>query len=215
MGERTPRRRLRQNEPVGTRSLILEEATRLIGRHGVEEMRLKDIADAIGIQTPSIYRHFESREAIIAELTRTMVEELAQALNPDPALAPAAWMECWARNLVRFFADKPGYARMMLRDLATPGGFDPISAALGPVENTQKIDAIIRINESFRAAYQRGIAAAAFDKAIDPSFFSMMFGAVLVSLVWPYSGVAAPVCGAELEALQTRAARLALSLLRA
>ncbi|MBY8825265.1 TetR/AcrR family transcriptional regulator [Sphingomonas colocasiae] len=214
MSERTPRRRLRQNEPVGTRSLILEEAMRLIARDGVEEMRLKDIADAVGIRIPSIYRHFESREAIIAELARAMVEELAQFLSPDPALDPVAWMESWARGLVWFFANKPAYGRMILRDLATPGGFGPISAALGAVEDTPRLDGVSRMVDALRAAHRRGIADGAFTADLDPGFFSMMFGTVLVSLVWPYSGTSAAIGVAELERLQSRAASLALSLLR-
>ncbi len=214
MSERAPRRRLRQNEQVGTRSLILEEAMRLIARDGVEEMRLKDIADAVGIRIPSIYRHFESREAIIAELARSTVEDLAQFLSPDPALDPIAWMESWARGLVWFFANKPAYARMILRDLATPGGFGPISAALGAVEDTPRIDGVVRMVGALRAAHQRGIAANLFRQELDPGFFSMMFGTVLVSLVWPYSGAVASIGVAELERLQSRAASLALSLLR-
>lgn len=214
MSERTPRRRLRQNEPVGTRSLILEEAMRLIARDGVEEMRLKDIADAVGIRIPSIYRHFENREAIIAELARTMVEELAQFLSPDPALDPVAWMESWARGLVWFFANKPAYGRMILRDLATPGGFGPISTALGAVEDTPRLDGVSRMVGALRAAHRRGTADGVFTADPDPGFFSMMFGTVLVSLVWPYSGSATAIGVAELERLQSRAASLALSLLR-
>ncbi len=214
MGERPPRRRLRQNEPVGTRKLILEEATRLIARDGVEEMRLKDIADAIGIRIPSIYRHFENREAIIAELARAMVDELALFLTPDPELPPVAWVESWARGLVWFFANKPGYGRMILRDLATPGGFGPISTALGPIEEAPNINAVARITESFRAAHQRGVATGVFTRPVDPTFFSIMFGAILVSLAWPYAGASGPVGVAELERLQAQSARLSLSLLQ-
>lgn len=215
MAERASRRRLRQNEPIGTRDLILEEAMRLIARDGVEELKLKDIADAVGIQTPSIYRHFESREEIIAVLARTMLDELAQFLSPDPELPPIAWMESWARGLVWFFAAKSAYVRMLLRDLATPGGFGPLTTAFGPVEDATKIDAVGRINENLRVAYMRGVAEGVFKPGIHPSFFSLMFGAILVSLAWPYAGVAASVGVSELERLQSQAVTIALALVTA
>lgn len=215
MAARAPRRRLRQNDPAGTRELILEEATRIIGRYGVEELRLKDIADAVGIQAPSIYRHFTSREAIISTLARNLTEELADFLTPDEEMEPQAWMEQWARGLVLFFAARPAYVRMMLRDLSTPGGFEPFTAAFGPVENTTQVDLVIRINQSFAKAYGRGVEAGLFKPGLHSSFFSLMFGAILVSLAWPYSGTRPSVAAADIERLQKQAVTMAETLLRA
>ena len=67
-GARQPksRRRLRRNDPASTKELILDEAARLIERQGVAEMMIKDIADAVGIRPPSVYKHFASREDVVA-----------------------------------------------------------------------------------------------------------------------------------------------------
>lgn len=215
MAARAPRRRLRQNDPAGTRELILEEATRIIGRSGVEELRLKDIADAVGIQTPSIYRHFTSREAIISTLARSLTEELADFLTPEEEIEPQAWMEKWARGLVLFFAARPAYVRMMLRDLSTPDGFEPFTAAFGPVENTTQVDLVIRINQSFARVYGRGVEAETFKPGLHSSFFSLIFGAILVSLAWPYSGAKPSVGAADIERLQEQAVAIVNTLLRA
>lgn len=187
---------------------------RIIGRHGVEDLKLKDIADAVGIQAPSIYRHFPSREAIISTLARSLTEELADFLTPDEDLEPDAWMEQWARGLVLFFAARPAYVRMLLRDLSTPGGFEPFTAAFGPVENTTEVDLVIRINASFAKAYGRGVEAGLFKPGVHPSFFSLMFGAILVSLAWPYGGARPSVAAADIERLQKQAVTLANTLLR-
>ncbi len=212
MAAKPSRRRHRQNEPQGTRELILAEAMRLIARDGVEEMKVKDVADAVGIQTPSIYKHFENRDAIIAELSRNMVEELAQFLNPDPDLPPLAWLETWVKGLVWFYASRPAYVRMVLRDLATPGGFEPMVAALGPVEETANIDAVARFDDAFRAAYAKGVDAGVFQPIDHSTFYSMLFGAVLVSLAWPYSATRKPFGAAELDRLQSIAVAAALHL---
>ncbi len=71
---------------MSTRELILTEAMRLIARNGVEELRIKDIADSVGIQMPSIYKHFANREAIIATLAQKMVGEVARV----PATRPGS-----------------------------------------------------------------------------------------------------------------------------
>lgn len=214
MAARPSRRRHRQNEPVGTRELILAEATRLIARDGVEEMKVKDVADAVGIQAPTVYRHFASREAIIAALATAMVDDLAQFLSPDPGLTPLAWVESWAKGLVWFFASRPAYVRMLLRDLATPGGFAPLTAAFGAVADTPKIDAVVHINERFRAVYLRGVDDGVFRPGLSPTFFSLMFGAILVSIVWPYAGGNASMGVHDIERLQANAVSIALALLK-
>lgn len=212
--ERPPRRRRRTSDPLGTRELILEEAMRLIARDGVEEMMLKDVADAVGIQPPSVYRHFVNREAIITALAARMMDELADFLTTEQDMEPVAWMERWARGLVWFFASRPAYVLMLLRDLATPSGFGPMTAAFGPLEDTTEIQGVVRINEAFRAVYQRGVSEKVFRPGIQQMFFSTVFGAVLVSLVWPYSGKRAAYGAQDLERLQSNVVAIALALIK-
>lgn len=212
MARKASRRKLRQNEPLSTHDLILAEAMRLIARDGVEEMKIKDIADAVGIQMPSIYKHFVNRDAIVATLARTMVEELALFLMQDRDQPPEAWIRNWAKGLVWFYATRPAYARMLLRDLATPSGYPALNEALGPIDATADIEPIKRLSEHFDAAYAKGVKAKVF-KPVDPSlFFSVMFGLVVVSITWPYSGTAKPLGAAYIEKLQSVAAATAFHL---
>ena len=57
-------------EPEGptTRQRILREASALFAQKGYHGTSTREIATAVGIQQPSLFHHFESKEAIMAEL---------------------------------------------------------------------------------------------------------------------------------------------------
>jgi TetR/AcrR family tetracycline transcriptional repressor len=51
---------------IVTSERILDQAEVLIERLGYDGLRLRDIADPIGVQVPSIYAHYEARDAVVA-----------------------------------------------------------------------------------------------------------------------------------------------------
>ena len=51
-----------------TRDRIKQEAMRLFVARGIDAVSLRDIADAVGIKAPSLYAHFRSRDALVAEM---------------------------------------------------------------------------------------------------------------------------------------------------
>jgi TetR/AcrR family transcriptional regulator, cholesterol catabolism regulator len=51
-----------------TRRAILEAAAGLFRQHGYAAVSLRDIADAVGIKTGSLYYHFESKESLVEEI---------------------------------------------------------------------------------------------------------------------------------------------------
>ena len=48
----------------GTREKILDEALTLFSEKGFEGTTVRDIASAVGITASSLYKHFESKDAI-------------------------------------------------------------------------------------------------------------------------------------------------------
>ncbi len=77
------------------RTEILQTAASLIASSGLRTS-LQEIADAAGILPGSLYHHFESKEAILVELTRRYQEDLnrigqtAQARLDEPDARPAS-----------------------------------------------------------------------------------------------------------------------------
>ncbi len=65
------------------RQLLLEEAARLFDAHGYDRTSVRQLADAVGLQSGSLFHHFDSKESILlAVLEHTielMIERLAAA----------------------------------------------------------------------------------------------------------------------------------------
>jgi AcrR family transcriptional regulator len=55
-------------EPQDRRSDILASAAELFARKGVGATTVREIADAVGMLSGSLYHHFESKDAIVAEI---------------------------------------------------------------------------------------------------------------------------------------------------
>ncbi|MBX3275059.1 MAG: TetR/AcrR family transcriptional regulator [Sandaracinaceae bacterium] len=91
---RKPRARFHHGD---LRAATLEVATRVVDGGGAEAVSVREIARALGVSDPAIYRHFDSREALLREvglegLGRAMAEvtaALAAADSPEARLCAA------------------------------------------------------------------------------------------------------------------------------
>src|SRR4249919_1375856 len=63
------------------RSLILDAARAVFEAEGLDGASLRAIAVAAGYTPAALYFHFESKEAIYAEVLRTSLADLGQAVN--------------------------------------------------------------------------------------------------------------------------------------
>ncbi len=68
-------------ELSGRQREILDTARELLARDGLEALSLGTVAKAIGIKTPSLYKHFGSRADLEAALIATGLQELAETLE--------------------------------------------------------------------------------------------------------------------------------------
>ena len=55
-------------EPQDRRAVILASAAELFARKGVGATTVREIADAVGMLSGSLYHHFESKDAIVGEI---------------------------------------------------------------------------------------------------------------------------------------------------
>jgi AcrR family transcriptional regulator len=72
----------------GRRTEILNTAAEVFASAGIRAS-LKDIADACGIMSGSLYHHFDSKEAIVIELVRRYRDELSQVADGAEAATPS------------------------------------------------------------------------------------------------------------------------------
>ena len=71
-------RRQRQLEEV--RATILEQSWQIVEEEGWEALSIRKIADAIEYSTPVVYKHFESKDAILEAFSREGYALLAESL---------------------------------------------------------------------------------------------------------------------------------------
>lgn len=122
-----PRSREDTAHTVGTRSdakavrraALLSAASDLFARRGFNGVSIEDLGSAVGVSGPAVYRHFPSKQAVLAALLIGVSQDLLSggsdvidaAANPQEALA----------GLVRFHVDfalsNPDVIRAQDRDL--------------------------------------------------------------------------------------------------
>ena len=105
--------------PESMRDKILKEALRLFSERGFEGTSLQCIADAVGIQKPSLIYHFSSKEVLRQEVVESLVvywkNELprmltASASEPDQLVSTM-------NALLNFFLEDVHRARLVLREI--------------------------------------------------------------------------------------------------
>ncbi|MCG8673518.1 MAG: TetR/AcrR family transcriptional regulator, partial [Pseudomonadales bacterium] len=116
----TPRRR-------NTKERIIDEAEKLASIHGIEHLKLQDVADKIGIKLPSVYAHFSGREDILAAMGSRINRAFTQMFQPKAGEASKESLRRSAVELAEFLGTNPAYFRLMLRDLSVPLGYDPLN----------------------------------------------------------------------------------------
>lgn len=62
------------------REALVLAATRAVARLGHANVSLRPLAEQLGVSQPAVYRHFESREALLAEVARRTWIDLQAAL---------------------------------------------------------------------------------------------------------------------------------------
>ncbi len=106
---------------AGRRQLILEHAARLFASRGFHGVSVDDLGAAAGVTGPALYRHFRSKEDILAELLIGVSRRLlaggrarvTEAADPEQALARLVEFH------VRFALDEPDVITVQERDLAS------------------------------------------------------------------------------------------------
>lgn len=91
------------------RGLILAAAREVFETEGLEGASLRAIAAQAGYTPAALYFHFDSKEAIYAEVLQASLASLGQAVDEAVATArgPAARLRAAAMAFFRFYAENP------------------------------------------------------------------------------------------------------------
>jgi len=95
-----------KNEKIPPRARLLAAAAELFYRHGIRAVGVESIAEAAGTNKMTLYRHFESKDELVAEYLRQEAHkadaywEALEAAHPaDPLAQIRAWMKAMAAHV--------------------------------------------------------------------------------------------------------------------
>jgi AcrR family transcriptional regulator len=128
---RTTRERLKADR----RAALLTAAKQLFAKHGYPGVRLEDIGRAAGVSGPAVYRHFASKDAVLAALLVGISHRLhAAGLRIQQSmLTPADGLRQLVGRQLEFAQDEPELILIYDRDR-----FQLPAAELREVRRTQR-----------------------------------------------------------------------------
>jgi AcrR family transcriptional regulator len=135
----------RKDEGIPPRERILSVAADLFYRHGIRAVGVESIAEAAGTNKMTLYRHFASKDELVAEYLRRLAEK-----------ASASWDKLAAQHP----GDPRGQLRAWLVDMAgRVGSGDERGCALAnaAVELPEKDHPARRVIEAFKNAQRHRI----------------------------------------------------------
>lgn len=106
----TERRRSRREAVNGhKRDIILDAAKQVFAEEGLEGASLRAIAVRAGYSAAALYFHFDSKEAIYAEVLKASLAALGRTVDGAVAQAksPAQRLKAAAMSFFRYYADNP------------------------------------------------------------------------------------------------------------
>jgi TetR/AcrR family transcriptional regulator of autoinduction and epiphytic fitness len=80
---------LREQQLKLREDVILREVNSLLAEKGYDLMTVDEVAARVGIAKPSLYKHFESKEALAAAALVRLLERTRGAIEAQPAHEPA------------------------------------------------------------------------------------------------------------------------------
>jgi AcrR family transcriptional regulator len=112
-----PRRRARRTYHHGDlHRALVSAATDLLAAHGPDGVTLRGAARAAGVSQAAPYRHFDSKEALLAAVAAEGFQALGRALAAAPAAErgdPVHRLRTLAVCYIRFVIEFPAYYRLM------------------------------------------------------------------------------------------------------
>lgn len=129
----TPNRDRQAERREATRQEILDAAWALAREQGLAQVTLRQVAARVGMQAPSLYSHFASKNAIYDAMFAqawTDYLDLVEAADTDRPHSPRAALRFFAHTFFDFaVAD---LARYQLMNQRTIPGFEPSPEAYAP-----------------------------------------------------------------------------------
>jgi TetR/AcrR family transcriptional regulator len=104
-----------------TAERILDVAEALFAEHGYAGASLRDVADGVGIRTPSLYNHFAGKEALYAAVLERGLAPIVELLSVPQIQAGSSDPSRIAAEVMRLLTRHPNVPRLVLHETASGG----------------------------------------------------------------------------------------------
>ena len=134
-----------KHEGIPPRERILATAAELFYRHGIRAVGVEAIAEAAGTNKMTLYRHFASKDELVAEYLRRLADKATSL---------------WDRLSSQYPGDARAQLRGWLKEMAARVGSDDergCALANAAVELPEKEHPARRVIETFKTAQRRRI----------------------------------------------------------
>ena len=155
----------------------------MIAKRGIDGLVLDDIAEALGIQRPSLYTHFNGRDGILTAVAERAFIQLSHQFQDDENPDPVVTISKGVDELVNFLVQHKAYARLLARDFSTPGGLPAVNTVLGSLESVVVPALLQPLYDRLNKIIVRGHNQSRFGK-VDPFvFLTALLGSIMACLL--------------------------------
>jgi AcrR family transcriptional regulator len=166
--------------PPTVRSRILDTALELVGRHGLAELSMDELAARAGVSRATLYRLFAGKEALFAELVRTFspFEPIAAVLETMGDRPPAEVIPAVAQAMAAAMDGHMGLLLQLLFEFSrsNPDRHTSADSQQGMVQGTRTLPLV--------AGYLAEQMAAGRLRRMDPALaFQALAGPIVMHLL--------------------------------
>jgi AcrR family transcriptional regulator len=168
--------------PPTVRSRILDTALELVGRHGLAELSMDELAAEAGVSRATLYRLFPGKEALFAALVRSFspFEPIAAVLEAAGDRPPAEVIPAVAHAVAAAMDGRLGLLLQLLFELSRDRHPDP-DGGHGTSENAVQGMRTLPLVSGYLA----GQMAAGHLRRMDPDVaFQALAGPIVLHLLW-------------------------------
>lgn len=156
-----------------TRARILAEARTVFARHGYAQASLREIADGVGVKTPSLYAHVPSKaalyEAVYAEVAAEHTAFFDELVRTSGHLEPLDRLHNLLSGIGEYYRDHPDEHAFSLRAATDEHG--PEGQPLRQIF----LDSESTLAAAVRQAYDDGVASGDFAAGDADGFIALVF----------------------------------------
>jgi AcrR family transcriptional regulator len=160
------------------RDEILAIAAELFAERGFAATTVREIADAAGILSGSLYHHFDSKESMADELVRELLERVLAEYRAIVARGddPAPTLRALVRAAFTAIADERATVALMVNEWNVFAQYPRFAYLRDIEEETERL---------WVEVLERGAEAGAFRAAVEPRMmYRLMRDAIWVSVRW-------------------------------